>query len=143
MSTRVDLPTYEYSLLLIDVINEVIPEASARPARAKNWERVHSLFKTKQIQLVLLSMENAEALVTGSGPFSGTSPVEARSLYRFENLVLLAQPDFPTEHAWLLTDAIMQKRVTLPGAEDISLSLELENLHEGSRSALQGRPINH
>ena len=143
MSTRVDLPTYEYSLLLIDAINEIIPEASARPARAKTWERVHSLFKTKQVQLVLLSLENAEALVTGSGPISGTSAVEARSLYRFGNLVLLAQPDFPFEHAWLLTDAIMQKRVTLPGAEDISLSLGLQNLHEGSRSALQGRPINH
>jgi len=54
MSTIVDEPTYPYSKKLVEALNQVIPEALARPARAKNFERVHSLFKTKQLHLVLL-----------------------------------------------------------------------------------------
>ena len=34
MSTREDIPTYPFSKLLIEVINQELPEASARPARA-------------------------------------------------------------------------------------------------------------
>jgi len=70
MSTIVDEPTYPYSKKLVEALNQVIPEALARPARAKNFERVHSLFKTKQMHLVLLSKSNAKALLEGSGPFS-------------------------------------------------------------------------
>ncbi|SVD61406.1 uncharacterized protein METZ01_LOCUS414260, partial [marine metagenome] len=66
MSTIPDEPTYQYSKKLVEAINEIIPEAKARPARAKNFERVHSLFKTKQMQLVLLSKSNAKALLEGS-----------------------------------------------------------------------------
>ena len=49
MSTIVDEPTYPYSRKLVEVINKVIPEAKARPARAKNFERVHNLFKTNAL----------------------------------------------------------------------------------------------
>jgi hypothetical protein len=68
MSTIVDEPTYPYSKKLVEAINQVIPEAKARPARAKNFERVHSLFKTKQMHLVLLYKINAKELLEGSGP---------------------------------------------------------------------------
>ena len=142
MSTRVDQPTYEYSLLLIDAINEVLPEASARPARAKDWVRVHSLFKTKQIPLVLLSSENANGLISGSGPFAGESAVNAVVLYRFGDLILLAQPDFPEGHAWLVTNAIIRQQSSLPGTVDPTVMLGQDNLHQGSRSALQGKPLN-
>ncbi|MDP6398148.1 MAG: hypothetical protein QGF79_04000 [Arenicellales bacterium] len=141
MSTRVDQPTYEYSLLLIDAINEILPEASARPARAKDWVRVHSLFKTKQIPLVLLSSDNANGLISGSGPFSGEPAVNAVVLYRFGDLILLAHPDFPEGHAWLVTNAIMEQRAILPGAADPSAVQELTNLHNGARSALAGKPL--
>lgn len=142
MSARVDQPTYEYSLLLIDAINEVLPEASARPARAKDWVRVHSLFKTKQIPLVLLSSENANGLISGSGPFAGEAAIDAVVLYRFGDLMLLAQPDFPEGHAWLVTNAIIRQQSSLPGAIDPTVMLGQNDLHQGARSALQGKPLN-
>jgi len=49
MSTIVDEPTYPYSRKLVEALNQVLPEAKARPARAKNFERVHNLFKTQQM----------------------------------------------------------------------------------------------
>ena len=39
MSTREDAPTYPFSKILIEVINQALPEASARPARARTIEK--------------------------------------------------------------------------------------------------------
>lgn len=69
MSTREDEPTYPFSKILVEKINEQLPEASARPARARDFRRVQSLFATNQMPLVLLSKKNALSLIKGSGPF--------------------------------------------------------------------------
>ena len=59
MSVKTDAPTYPFSELLINYINKELPEAQSRPARAKDFERVQSLFSTQQMPLVLLSKQNA------------------------------------------------------------------------------------
>ena len=69
MSTREDAPTYPFSKKLVKVINQELPEASARPARARTFKRVQSLLSTGQIPLLLLSRKNARALIQGIGPF--------------------------------------------------------------------------
>ena len=48
MSTREDVPTYPFSKELVKVINQELPEASARPARARTFKRVQSLLSTGQ-----------------------------------------------------------------------------------------------
>jgi len=140
MSTIPDGPTYPYSNKIVKAINEVIPEAKARPARAKNFERVHSLFKTKQIQLVLLSKSNAKALLEGSTPFSGLGPVEAKVLYAFGDLLLLVHNDFPDSNVWLLADAFKKTHKSLPGALIPEKSASLPNLHPAALSAILGEP---
>ena len=116
MSTIVDEPTYPYSRKLVEAINQVIPNAKARSARAKNFKRVHNLFKTKQMQLVLLSKSNANALIEGSGPFLGYGPIEASILYAFGDLFLLVQNDFPDSNVWVLADAFKKIHNHLPDA---------------------------
>ena len=140
MSTIVDEPTYPYSKKLVEALNQVIPEALARPARAKNFERVHSLFKTKQIQLVLLSKSNAKALLEGSTPFSGLGPVEAKVLYAFGDLLLLVQKDFPDSNVWLLADAFKKIHSRLPGALTPQQIMLLPNLHPSALLAFHGNP---
>ena len=140
MSTIPDGPTYPYSNKIVKAINEVIPEAKARPARAKNFERVHSLFKTKQIQLVLLSKSNAKALLEGSTPFSGLGPVEAKLLYAFGDLLLLVQNDFPDSNVWVLADAFKTIHNHLPSALTTEEILLLPNLHPASLLAIRGDP---
>ena len=54
MSTREDVPTYPFSKQLVEFINQELPEASARPARARTFKRVQSLLSTGQIPLLLL-----------------------------------------------------------------------------------------
>jgi len=141
MSTIVDEPTYPYSRKLVEVINQVIPEALARPARAKNFERVHSLFKTKQLQLVLLSEGNAKALLEGSGPFSDFGAVNVRTLYAFGDMLLLVQPDFPDSHVWLLADAFKKSYKSLPGALPPEKMMSLINLHPAALLAIRGDPL--
>lgn len=141
MSAIPDAPTYPYSKKLVAALNAVLPEAQARPARAKDFERVHNLFKSKQMNLVLLSKENAKALVEGNGPFSDYGPTATKTLYAFGGLLLLVQPDFPDDHVWLLTDAIQKAHDLLPEAlspEDVAT---LPNLHPGAVMALRGDPM--
>ena len=141
MSTIVDEPTYPYSKKLVEALNQVIPEALARPARAKNFERVHSLFKTKQLQLVLLSEGNAKALLEGSGPFSDFGAVNVRTLYAFGDMLLLVQPDFPDSHVWLLADAFKKSYKSLPGALPPEKMMSLINLHPAALLAIRGDPL--
>ena len=140
MSTIPDEPTYQYSKKLVEAINEIIPEAKARPARAKNFERVHSLFKTKQMHLVLLSKGNAEALLEGSGHFSDYGPIDFRTLYAFGDMLLLVQTDFPDSHVWLLADAFKKTHKRLPGALSLEEILLLPNLHPAALLAIRGDP---
>ena len=69
MSVKTDAPTYPFSELLIKYINKELPEAQSKPARAKDFERVQSLFSTNQMPLVLLSKQNAKDLINGEGEF--------------------------------------------------------------------------
>lgn len=141
MSAIPDAPTYPYSKKLVAAINAVLPEAQARPARAKDFERVHNLLKSKQINLVLLSKENAKALVEGSGPFSAYGPTAAKTLYAFGELLLLVQPEFPDNHVWLLTNAIQKARDLLPDALPPKEVATLPNLHPGTVMVLRGDPM--
>ncbi len=140
LSTIVDEPTYPYSKKLVEAINQVIPEANTRPARAKNFERVHSLIKTKQLQLVLLSKGNAKALLEGSGPFSNFGAVDVRTLYSFGDMLLLVQPDFSDSHVWLLADAFKKLYRSLPDAFPPEKILTLPNLHPAALLAIRGDP---
>ena len=141
MSTIADEPTYPYSRKLVEAINQVIPEAKARPAREKNFERVHNLFKTKQMHLVLLSKSNAKALLEGSGPFSDFGAVNVRTLYAFGDMLLLVQPDFSDSHVWLLADAFKKSYKSLPGALPPEKMMSLINLHPAALLAIRGDPL--
>ena len=141
MSTREDVPTYPFSKILVEAINEVLPEASARPARARTFKRVQSLFSTNQMPLVLLSKENAKALIKGDGPFKQYGSADALVIYFFDDLVLLAQPKFPDRFAWLLTNAIIEAELKLPGATSPYKVKNIIEIHPGTIMALENEKI--
>ena len=140
MSTIEDEPTYPFSKKLIAAINEVLPHARARPARAKHFQRVHSLFSTKQMQIMLLSRSNAVAAFNGDGPFTAYGSLDFRVLYQFGDLQLLGQVDFPDQFAWLVTDAIMRAQAIIE-ADTPDIVLKLPNLHPGTLTALKNEPM--
>ena len=140
-STREDAPTYPYSKILVEVLDEVLPEASARPARARTFKRVQSLFSTNQMPLVLLSKKNAIDLINGEGPFKQYGAADAEVVYFFDDLVLLAQPKFPNRFSWLLTEAIIKAGLKLPGAKSPLENEKIIKIHSGTLMFLNNEKI--
>jgi hypothetical protein len=117
-----------FQKILVEAINKELPEASARPARARDFRRVQSLFSTNQMPLVLLSKKNANHMVRGSGPFKSFGSADAKVIYHFGDMILLAQPSFPDKFAWLITKALMNIENDLSGAKsplNIKVKLKL------------------
>ena len=141
MSTREDIPTYPFSKLLIEVINQELPEASARPARARTFKRVQSLLSTGQIPLLLLSKKNARALINGTGPFRKFGKTESFVIYNFGDLVLLSEPNFPNRHAWQLTKVFMNIVNESINAKSPLETRQVTNIHQGTLKALNGESI--
>ena len=141
MSTREDAPTYPFSKELVKVINQELPEASARPARARTFKRVQSLLSTGQIPLLLLSKKNARALIQGIGPFRKFGKTKSFVIYNFGDLVLLAEPNFPNRHAWQLTKVFMDTVSESIGAKSPLKTRQVTDIHQGTLMALNGENI--
>ena len=141
MSTREDAPTYPLSKQLVKVINQELPEASARPARARTFKRVQSLLSTGQIPLLLLSKKNARALINGTGPFRKFGKTESFVIYNFGDLVLLSEPNFPNRHAWQLTKVFMNIVNESINAKSPLKTKQVTNIHQGTLKALNGESI--
>ena len=141
MSTREDAPTYPFSKELVEVINQKLPEASARPARARTFRRVQSLLSTGQIPLLLLSKTNARALVQGIGPFKKFGKTKSFVIYNFGDLVLLAEPNFPNRYAWQLTKVFMDISIKSINANSPLKIRQVTDIHQGTLMALNGENI--
>ena len=141
MSTREDAPTYPFSKQLIEIINQELPEARARPARARTFKRVQSLLSTGQIPLLLLSKKNARALIQGIGPFRKFGKTKSFVIYNFGDLILLAEPNFPNRHAWQLTKVFMDPVSKSIGAKSPLKTRQIADIHEGTMMALNGESI--
>ena len=108
LSVIEDPESYPFSKTIIESLEESLPEAKARPARARGFERVYNLLSTDQMSLVVLSKNNAIALLYGTGVFSEFSPVRMQIVYDFGEMLLLARPKMPDSHTWRITDALIR-----------------------------------
>ena len=141
MSVKTDAPTYPFSELLIEYINKELPEAQSKPARAKDFERVQSLFSTKQMPLVLLSKQNAKDLITGEGEFKEFGSTDAKVLYGFGDLILLIQPSLPNRHAWLLLNALKKSSNVFKDGVSPEKLKDIGEVHPGAIMALNGEKM--
>lgn len=114
-----DPETYRLARQVVASLAEHLPEASARPARAPSAGRLASLLNTDQIEVVVLSAEEARAMSAGTGDFQPYGPVPLRRLVDLETRLLLAHAGFPDRHARLVSDALQHAGTGVPaGAPD-------------------------
>ena len=83
LSVIEDENSYPFSKEIISSLEDALPEARARPARARGYRRVYNLLSTDQMPLVVLSKEIALSLLYGNGVFSDFSPVNMNLVYDF------------------------------------------------------------
>lgn len=106
-SHRGDLRTYELAKAVVAGLAEELPEAQSRVARGPRPERIASLIGTGQIFLAVLSMDEADRMARAVAPFEGYSPTPVEALADLgDGYLLYAAPDFPEDHARLVTAAL-------------------------------------
>lgn len=100
--------SYELGKTLAATLKDRLPDSRARVARAPDSRRIASLLATSQFDVALLTRGEAVALTRGEMPFEGYGPVDLRTLYSSGRFVLISRADFPPEHAYLVTEALME-----------------------------------
>lgn len=106
-ANKADPPTYELAKRIAALLAKELPESRARVARAPHAWRLASLLTSDQLQLILLSEQDVGALSEGRDGFEAFGRTELRPLYRFGGYWLVCRPDFPKDHAGLLTQTFM------------------------------------
>ena len=106
-SHRGDLRTYDLAKAVVAGLEAELPEAQARVARGPRPQRIASLMGTGQLYLAALTMGEAERMARAEAPFEGyrPTPVDALALIE-EDYILYAAPEFPQEHALVVTQAM-------------------------------------
>jgi len=129
---RQDPRTYELAQDAVAVLDEHLPAASARVARAPHAGRLASLLGTEQLDVAVLAADQAAAMRVGSGAFEPYGPISLNLLSPLRDRLLIARSDFPARHAWLVAEALMETT----RAGDASIPL-----HPGARAFLRGDPV--
>jgi hypothetical protein len=132
-----DPRTYELAGQVVRLLDEHLPEASARVARAPDAGRIASLIGTDQMEVAVLDRAEAAAMAEGSGGFAPYGPIGLRLLAPVGDRLLLAAADFPGRHAWLVTGALLGTDLAPPWVEWDDGILPW---HPGSAAFLEGRP---
>ena len=104
---RGDERTYELAQAVVAALDKELPEARARIARGPRPQRIASLLGTGQIFIAVLSESEAELMAEARPPFDGYTPTPLSVLAVLGGgYLLVATPDLPADHAWLITQAL-------------------------------------
>lgn len=106
-SHRGDLRTYELAKKVVAGLQAELPEAQARVARGPRPQRIASLMGTGQLFLAVLAADEAQRMARAEAPFEGYKPTPVHAIAGLEDgYHLFAAPEFPDEHAHLVTTAL-------------------------------------
>ncbi|HSR70970.1 MAG TPA: hypothetical protein VLL72_01195 [Kiloniellales bacterium] len=134
---KADPETYDLAKRAVALLEEHLPAARARVARAPDARRLASLLGTGQMEVAMLDAADAEGMLQGTGPFAPYGPVSLRLLVRLGGRLLVCRADFPERHAWLVTGALAGTELADLGTPTTDSAVPW---HPGSRAFLDGRP---
>ncbi len=145
LTSRSDAPSFPIGERVAVVLARHLPESRARVSRAPTTGRVASLISTKQMDVAVLSWDNAAELYAGRGAFAQFGPVPLRSIVVLGDYLLICRDDFAPLHAYLLAETLMENsgdlNVTVAAPDAAKESEELiVPIHSGARDYFKGRP---
>lgn len=98
---------YATAKIVADYLAEHLPASSARVARAPAAHRLASLMATDQLDLAILSPEEAAAMAAGDGVFAAYGKLPLRLLVQLaDGRLLVAHSRFRDDHAALVIEAL-------------------------------------
>jgi TRAP-type uncharacterized transport system substrate-binding protein len=113
-----------------------LPESHARITRASDTVRIASLLATGQLDVAIISRDEAANMHAGSGAFKEIGPIPLRLLAELSGHFLVAIESF--RHAFLLAEAIEHLRSSLSLAAAKSLPLPIPE-HPGAAAYRGGK----
>ncbi|MFY0691010.1 MAG: hypothetical protein JXR14_03715 [Paracoccaceae bacterium] len=141
-SHRKDLVTYNLAREVVAVLDHLLPEAKARPARAPHPERLASLMGTGQLYLSVIGRAHAGQMRAGAERFAPYGEIPLTVIADLGDHLLVGHADFPKRHAWLVAAALRDGGYIAadaapvdgmprhPGAEAMLAGVPLEELPE-------------
>lgn len=133
-SHRKDPPTYDLAVEVVEILEHLLPDASARAARAPHPERLASLLATGQMFLSVMSRDQASAMKAGSGEFAPYGAIPLTYVEDLGSRLLVSHRDFPPRHAWLVTAALREVGFGYAPSEAV---VDLER-HPGAQAMIDG-----
>ncbi|MGF1476862.1 MAG: hypothetical protein ACFB6S_15010 [Geminicoccaceae bacterium] len=134
-----DPKTYALAKAIVGLLQDHLPDAQARPARAPRAARLASLMGTGQLQTAVLAPKTAMALAVGTAPFENYGPTAIGGVVRVDGYVLVARNAAPHHHVWLLTEALMEAG-NAPGSRFMVEPPSALDPHAGAASYFAGEP---
>ena len=110
-SHRKDLYTYQLANEVVTILDDSLPAAKARVARAPTPGRIASLLGTAQMDVAIVEDKQAKLMAGGLGDFKPYGKIDLTTLFCFKNYALVGRADIPEKHAWLITHALTASTV--------------------------------
>ena len=131
---RQDPQTYDLAREVVELLDHLLPEASAKAARAPHPERLASLLGTDQLFLAVMARGDAAEMAAGAGRYAAYGAIPLTYVEDLGPRLLVAHANFPVRHAWLVETALRELGFGLAPAEPVT---ELPR-HPGAEAAISG-----
>ena len=112
-SSRTDPVSDDIAEELVDILDQVLPQARAMVARARDQQRIASLMTTGQAVLSVMRSDEAEDLYQRRGEFIDYDGGQLRWLVAIGDYRLVTVASFPRHHARLVTAALAENGAAL------------------------------
>ena len=138
VASRTDAAAVGLAQVLVKGLARELPESHARFTRATDPVRIASLLATGQLDVAIISRDEAASMHTGLGAFEGVGPIPLRLVTELGTHLLVTVESFRDRHAFLLAKATEHLRPGLPLLAASSLPISIPE-HPGAAAYRAGK----
>ena len=126
--------TYDLARKIVTELNDKLPAASARVARAPTPGRIASLIGTAQLDVALISHQEAVDMSNGIGTFQPYGKIDIKTLFLTQNYALIGRAEIPDRHGWLIAHALdgSELKITDKADPPVPWHRGVINFHSGN-----------
>jgi len=148
LTSAAEEPSFPLGQTLAQVLATYLPESQAMAARARDSVEIVKLLGSRQLDVALLQVDDANDASQGKGKFQEEGPVPLRVLAIFGSYLLVCRDDFSRQKAYQIAKTLAEHQSELKpvGYQEASSGLREKDplalpLHPGALDFYEGRPL--
>lgn len=122
------------------LMRAALPDSKAAVGRGPRVQRIASLIASRQAEVGIVSPRNATAMYRGEAPFGDIGAIPLRVLVRNDTYRMVCRDDFPSEHGYLVAEALVENGgelgLVVPRADESEIPV-----HAGALAFASGLPL--